>query len=147
MACNAASFRQNFRLEDLKKQAQFGHVGFSQATWAAEEPTRPTTTRYNVRATLARAMDLEKQRDEMIEIAARHGARNVRVFGSVARGEAGSESDIDLLVELEADRSFLDLVGLGQDLDELLQRKVDVLTDASLHPRVRQQILAEARPL
>jgi uncharacterized protein len=83
----------------------------------------------------------------MIQIAARHGARNLRVFGSIARGEAGPESDVDLLVEMEADRSFLDLVGLGQDLEELLHRKVDVLTDASLHPRIRHQILAEARPL
>jgi uncharacterized protein len=92
-------------------------------------------------------MDLQEQRSEIIRIAQNYGARNLRVFGSVARGEAGPESDVDLLVEMEAGRSFLDLVGLGQDLEDLLQRRVDVLTDASLHPRIRQQILAEARPL
>ena len=92
-------------------------------------------------------MDLQEQRNEIIRIAARHGAGNLRVFGSVARGEAGPESDVDLLVEMEADRSLLDLVGLGQDLEELLHRRVDVLTDESLHPGIRQQILAETRPL
>jgi len=93
------------------------------------------------------AMDLHEQRNEIIRIAARHGAGNLRVFGSVARGDAGPESDVDLLVDMESDRSFLDLVGLGQDLEELLHRKVDVLTDESLHPMLRQRILAEARPL
>lgn len=93
------------------------------------------------------AMDLQDHRNEIIRIAASHGAGNLRIFGSVARGEAGPNSDVDLLVEMEDDRSFLDLVGLGQDLEELLHRKVDVLTDASLHPRLRQRILAEARPL
>ena len=92
-------------------------------------------------------MDLQDRRDEIIQIATRYGAGNLRVFGSVARGDARPESDVDLLVEMEADRSLLDLVGLGQELEELLQRKVDVLTDASLHPMLRQRILDEARPL
>ena len=92
-------------------------------------------------------MDLQDRRDEIIEIATRYGAGNVRVFGSVARGDDRPQSDVDLLVEMEADRSLLDLVGLGQALEELLQRKVDVLTDASLHPMLRQRILDEARPL
>jgi predicted nucleotidyltransferase len=92
-------------------------------------------------------MELQELRKEIIRIAASPGAGNLRVFGSVARGEAGPESDVDLLVEMEPDRSLLDLVGLGQDLEELLHRRVDVLTDESLHPGIRQQILAEAPPL
>lgn len=92
-------------------------------------------------------MELQSKRREILDVAARHGARNVRLFGSTARGEARPDSDIDLLVEMDADRSLLDLVGLGQDLEALLAHKVDVLTDASLHPALRDRILAEARPL
>jgi len=79
-------------------------------------------------------MNLQQKRPEILRIATSHGARNVRLFGSIARGEDRPESDIDLLVEMDSDRSLLDLVGLGQDLEEFLARKVDVLTDASLHP-------------
>jgi uncharacterized protein len=92
-------------------------------------------------------LDLQRRREEIIQIAARHGARNVRLFGSVARGDDRAGSDVDLLVEMEPDRSLLDIVGLGQDLEALLDRKVDVLTDASLHPALRERILAESRPL
>jgi predicted nucleotidyltransferase len=90
---------------------------------------------------------IEKDREEILRIAARHGARNVRVFGSVARGEDRSDSDVDFLVEMDDERSLLDLVGLEQDLEELLRRKVDVLTDKSIHPTIRQRISAEARAL
>jgi uncharacterized protein len=90
---------------------------------------------------------IEQNRAEILRIAARHGARNVRVFGSVARGEDRPDSDVDLLVDMDDDRSLLDLVGLGQDLQELLQRKVDVLTDESIHPAFRTRIAAEAREL
>jgi len=93
------------------------------------------------------AMDLQNRRQEILNVAASHGAHNVRLFGSVARGEARPGSDVDLLVDMDSDRSLLDLVGLGQDLEELLACKVDVLTDASLHPALRERILAEARPL
>jgi len=92
-------------------------------------------------------VDLQQKRNEIIQIAARHGARNLRLFGSVARGDDRAGSDVDLLVDMEPDRSLLDVVGLGQDLEELLDRKVDVLTDASLHPALRERILAESRPL
>jgi len=92
-------------------------------------------------------MNLQQKRPEILRIATSHGARNVRLFGSIARGEDRPESDIDLLVEMDSDRSLLDLVGLGQDLEEFLARKVDVLTDASLHPALRERILAEARAL
>ncbi len=92
-------------------------------------------------------MDLNEKRQEILQIAARRGARNVRVFGSTARGEDRTESDVDLLVDMASGRSLLDLVGLGQDLEELLARKVDVVTDASLHAALRERIRAEARPL
>jgi len=92
-------------------------------------------------------MDLQGKRQEILRVAARHGARNIRVFGSAARGEDRSGSDLDLLVEMESGRSLLDLVALGQELEDLLQRKVDVLTDTSVHPAIRPHILADARPL
>jgi predicted nucleotidyltransferase len=92
-------------------------------------------------------MDLQQKRNDILRIAARHGARNLRVFGSVARGDDRAHSDVDLLVDMDSDRSLLDLVGLGQDLEELLQRRVDVLTAATLHPALRDRILAESRPL
>lgn len=79
--------------------------------------------------------------------AASHGARNVRVFGSIARGEAGTTSDVDLLVEMEPGRSLLDLVGLWQDLEDLLGDHVDVLSDHGLNPHLRDKITAEAVPL
>jgi len=90
---------------------------------------------------------LTSRREEILSIAAKHGARNVRIFGSVARGEAGEESDIDLLVELEQGRSLLDLAGLVVDLEDLLDRKVDVVTEQGLYWLLRRRILKEARPL
>jgi predicted nucleotidyltransferase len=87
------------------------------------------------------------KRDEILRIAAKHGARNVRIFGSVARGEAGENSDIDLLVELEQGRSLLDQAGLMVELEELLGRKVDVVTEQGLYWLLRRRILKEARPL
>ena len=94
-----------------------------------------------------KSMDLQDKRQDILRIAASHGARNIRLFGSAARGEDRPGSDVDLLVEMESDRSLLDLVALGQDLEELLQRKVDVLTDSSVHPAIRPYVLADARPL
>lgn len=92
-------------------------------------------------------MELRDKRPDILKIAASHGASNVRVFGSAALGEDRPGSDLDLLVEMEAGRSLLDLVGLGQDLEDLLHTKVDVLTDASIHPALRARILADVRPL
>lgn len=90
---------------------------------------------------------VQSRRDEILQLAARRGARNVRLFGSVARGNPGPESDVDFLVELEPGRSLLDLGGLLMDLQSLLGRKVDVVTDTGLRPRLRPRVLKEARPL
>jgi predicted nucleotidyltransferase len=90
---------------------------------------------------------LTGHRQTVLEIAAKHGARNVRVFGSVARGEATEASDLDLLVNLESGRSLLDLCALGNALEDLLGRRVDVLTEPALSPYLRDRILREAVPL
>lgn len=90
---------------------------------------------------------LQKRRDEILRVAIGHGARNVRVFGSVARGEAGPESDVDLLVDMEPGRSLLDLGGLLMDLQELLGCPVDVVTPGGLRERIRERVLQEATPL
>jgi hypothetical protein len=90
---------------------------------------------------------LKDRREDILRIAAQHGAYNVRVFGSVARGEARPDSDVDLLVEMEAGRSLLDLGGLLMDLQALLDREVDVVTDKGLRDRIRTRVLQEARPL
>jgi predicted nucleotidyltransferase len=90
---------------------------------------------------------LKAKRDEILQVCAKYGARNVRVFGSVARGEADEQSDIDLLVEFEPNRSLLDHAGLWVELQELLGVKVDVVSDRGLKPRIRQRVLQEAIPL
>jgi len=90
---------------------------------------------------------LKQKREEILRIAAKHGARNVRVFGSVARGEADEKSDIDLLIDLEPGRSLLDLGGLWAELNELLDQKVEVFTTRGLRERVRERALTEAVPL
>lgn len=84
---------------------------------------------------------------EILETARRHGARRVRVFGSYARGQQRPDSDIDLLVELEPGRDLFDLVELKQELEEKLHRRVDVLTEQSLSPYIREEVLREAQPL
>ncbi len=93
-------------------------------------------------------MDIEEllktKQEDILRIAAKHGAHNVRVFGSVARGEADEDSDIDFLVEMEAGRSLLDMGGLLMDLRELLKRDVDVVTERGLKPRIRERVLREA---
>jgi predicted nucleotidyltransferase len=90
---------------------------------------------------------LKQKREEILRLAKRHGARNVRIFGSVARGDAGPDSDIDFLVEMPRGRSLLDLAGLWQDLEELLGRRVDVVVDGGINRNRAERILAEARPL
>jgi len=90
---------------------------------------------------------LVRHRDGILAIAAQRGATNVRVFGSAARGESGLESDVDLLVSFEAGRSLLDLVGLKHEVEDLVHRPVDVVTDRALSPYLRDRVLAEAVPL
>jgi predicted nucleotidyltransferase len=86
-------------------------------------------------------------REEIRALADRHGARNVRLFGSVARGEDRAESDLDLLVEFERGRSLMDQVALMLDLQELLDAQVDVVDLEGLHVSMRDRVLAEAVPL
>ncbi len=79
----------------------------------------------------------------IINVLEKYGARRAALFGSIVRGEATKESDIDLLIEFEGRKSLLDLVGLKLELQELLKRKVDVLTYGSLHPLLKERILNE----
>ncbi len=87
---------------------------------------------------------LKTKRDEILAIAAKHGARNIRVFGSVARDEDDSNSDIDLLVELKSGTTLLGHAALMQELEELLGVKVDVVSDRGLRDRIRDRVLKEA---
>ena len=87
---------------------------------------------------------LKERREDILRLAAKHGARDVRVFGSVARGEADAQSDIDFLVEMEPGRSLLDMGGLLMDLQDLLGRKVDVVSVKGLKARIRDRVLREA---
>jgi hypothetical protein len=89
---------------------------------------------------------LKQKREQVLETAARYGAYDVRVFGSLARGEADGASDIDLLVNLEPGRSLMDLGGLLYDLQILLGTEVDVVTEKGLRARIREQVLREAVP-
>ena len=84
---------------------------------------------------------------KILELATRHGARNVRVFGSMARGDATPASDVDFLVDVEPGRTLLDVIALEQDLEDLLGRSVDVVTDGGLSPYLRTRILSEATAL
>jgi predicted nucleotidyltransferase len=88
-----------------------------------------------------------EQRTAVLELARRHGARSIRVYGSVARGQATEKSDLDLLVEWEPDRSLLDVVGLKQDLEDLLGVTVDIGSERGLHWFIRDEVLREAVPL
>jgi uncharacterized protein len=90
---------------------------------------------------------VKSRRDDILRVAAQHGARNVRVFGSVARGESDDASDVDFLVEMEPGRSLLDLGGLQVEFELLLGRHVDVVTVGGLKARIRDTVLTEAIPV
>ena len=89
---------------------------------------------------------LQAKREDVLRLAEQYGARNVRIFGSVARGEDDEQSDIDLLVDMEPGRSLLEVVGLWQDLQELLECNVDVVTEGSLreHEPLHDTVLKDA---
>ena len=91
-----------------------------------------------------RSVALPAIRDDVRRIAAAHGAANVRVFGSVGRGEQAASSDLDLLVDMAEGRSLFDLIALSNDLEESLGVDVDVVTEASLSPYIRDRVLDEA---
>jgi hypothetical protein len=86
-------------------------------------------------------------RDQILRLAASYGAHNVRIFGSVARGDNSPSSDIDFLVELDPDRTLMDLGGLLSSLEDILHTPVDVATERMLRPHVRERALREAIPL
>jgi uncharacterized protein len=90
---------------------------------------------------------LKQNRDQILRIAARHGAGNVRVFGSAARGQAGLHSDVDLLIDITGEPSPWFPGGLIADLEELLGRRVDVALERELHELVRPRVVREAVPL
>ncbi len=90
---------------------------------------------------------LQENREEILKIATKYGAYNLRIFGSVARGEERQDSDVDFLVDMESDRNLLDRIGLMQDLEDFLGRKVDVATVKVLRDFCRESILKDAVPL
>ena len=90
---------------------------------------------------------LASKRDQILALAAARGAQRLRIFGSVARGEDHEGSDIDLLIDMPAGTSLLQIVGLQQDIEDALGMRVDLCTERELHPGLRTRILAEARAL
>jgi len=90
---------------------------------------------------------LHEKREDILRLATEHGAQHIRVFGSVARGEADDQSDIDFLVEMEPGRSLFDMGGLLMDLQKLLGCQVDVVSVKGLKARIRDRVLKEAVPL
>jgi predicted nucleotidyltransferase len=122
-------------------------MGKSEQLWRTESSSRVRASPRPRYHEAVPTTSLTDRRKDILDLARRHGARNLRLFGSEARGDARPDSDIDLLVDMEDGRSLLDLIGLSQDLEDLLGRHVDVVTASSLHPRIRENVLADARPL
>ncbi|NLN88489.1 MAG: nucleotidyltransferase family protein [Syntrophomonadaceae bacterium] len=91
--------------------------------------------------------EIQQKREQIINISESHGAYNVRVFGSVTRGDENEQSDIDFLMDFVPGSSLIDLISVKQSLEELLNRKVDVVTEKALHPGIRDTALKEAIPL
>ena len=90
---------------------------------------------------------LRQRRDDILRIAAQHGAYNIRVFGSIARGESDPDSDVDFLIEKGPVTSSWFPAGLVLELEEMLGRRVEIVTDKALHPSLREYVLREAIPL
>lgn len=91
--------------------------------------------------------DLRSKREEILSLAEKHGAHNIRVFGSVIRGENTPDSDIDFLVNMKPDASLLDRIGLINDLEDMFQSKVDVVNEKALHHTVKDIIIKQGVPL
>lgn len=91
--------------------------------------------------------DILTYRDEILAIARSHGAHNIRIFGSFVRGEQGPDSDLDLLADIDTDRSLIDQAALIRELEELLHMKVDVVEPICLHLFMKDKIMQEAIPL
>jgi predicted nucleotidyltransferase len=96
---------------------------------------------------MIRLDQVRQQREAILQLAAKHGARRVRLFGSVARGESGPASDVDVLVDFEPGRSLLDQVGFEQDLEDLLGCRVEVVVEGGVSPYLAARIMQEAVPL
>jgi predicted nucleotidyltransferase len=88
--------------------------------------------------------ELKERRKQILAIAERHGAKRIQVFGSIARGEDARDSDVDFLIELERGRSLLDIIAMKQDLEDLLQCRVDVVTEEAVSPYIRDEIVTRA---
>ncbi len=135
--------RQNLeaKMLDTDLQEIFNSLGYK---WGSSETSAPSQP---VKADRQMFKFLKEHRDEILRLAAKHGVRNVRVFGSAARGEETATSDIDFLVEPGPRTSAWFPAGLIEDLEQLLGHKVDVLTDGGISPYLRDRIYAEAIPL
>lgn len=90
---------------------------------------------------------LKKNRDKILSICKKYGAKDIRIFGSLARGDSNKKSDVDILVKMEAGRTLFDLVDLWQELEEVLNCKVDIITEGGVSPYLREKIFSEAIPL
>jgi predicted nucleotidyltransferase len=90
---------------------------------------------------------LARHRSRVIAAGRRHGARNLRVFGSIARGQERGESDVDLLVDLEPGHALVDLASFPREVSDILGVEVDAATEDMIKPRARKRVLAEAQPL
>ena len=86
-------------------------------------------------------------RNEILELASKYGCTDVRIFGSVSRGDERDDSDIDFLVNIDENHTLLDMVGFQADLQKIFHRKVDVVQETSLHWFIKKQILGEAKPI
>ena len=87
---------------------------------------------------------IKSRREDILDITTKYGAKNVRVFGSMARGEESPDSDLDIIVEMDEGSSLLDIIAIKQDIEDLLGLKVDIVTEASISPYIRETVLKEA---
>ena len=91
--------------------------------------------------------ELRNRKEDILKLAFSYGVKDIRIFGSVARGEQDDNSDIDLLVEMEKDKSLFDRLGFKHELEQLLQQKVDVISVRAIHGRLKENILKVSLPL